>query len=413
MTRDAALLPAWWFTAQVGSLATGVAGLAVLAIGGWFDPHQFFRAYLSAWLFFFGLAAGSMALVMIYHVTGGAWGFLVRQFLEAGMRTFPLVAIGFIPIALGTIYLYPWAQFAAGGPKAVPAVSRLLDFQQIYMNGPYFWGRSALYFVSWLALAWSLDGLSRAQDQVAGRRIATWCENVSGPGLVVYGVTLHFAVIDWIMAVEPPFHSTIFGPMVASSQLQSALALVLLTLAGLAGRAPLAERISPKALNDLGNLLLTFVIVWTYMGWFQYMLVWMANMAVDVAWYTRRLHGGWQWLALALVIFGFALPMPLLLFRWVKRSLRALGLFAGLLLVVQLAFMFMLVEPAFAAGGLAAHWMDFVAPLALGGVWAAWYLTAVTRRPLVPLNDPNAALAAHLRETDEWEASWEEELAHE
>ncbi len=280
------------------------------------------------------------------------------------------------------------------------------------MNAPFFWGRAAIYFVLWLALAWSLDGLSRAQDQVGGRRIATWSENISGPGLVVYGVTLHFAAIDWIMAVEPPFHSTIFGPMVASGQLQSAHALAVLTLVCLANRRPLAERISPKVLNDLGNLLLTFVIVWTYMSWFQFMLVWMANMAVDVAWYTRRLNGGWQILALALTVLGFAVPMPLLLFRSVKRNPRLLGFVAGLLLAVQLAFMFMLVEPAFPTSGIAAHWMDFVAPLALGGIWTAWYLMAVTRRPLVPLNDPNAALAAHLRETDEREAAWEEELAH-
>ena len=219
MTRDATLFPAWWPAVRLGSLVVGFVASALLAIGGWFDPQQFFRAYLSAYLFFFGLAAGSLALVMIYHLTGGAWGYLIRRFLEAAMRTMPLVAIGFLPIALGTFYLYPWARYVADGPDAVPAVSTLLSFQQIYMNAPFFWARAAVYFALWLTLVWCFDGLTRSQDAGGGSRVAAWCENLSGPGLVVYGLTLHFAAIDWIMAIEPPFHSTIFGPMVASSQL--------------------------------------------------------------------------------------------------------------------------------------------------------------------------------------------------
>ena len=162
----------------------------------------------------------------------------------------------------------------------------------------------------------------------------------------------------------------------------------------------------------MGNLFLSFVIVWAYMCWFQYMLVWMANLPVDVAWYMPRLSGPWLWMALLLLLFGFVVPMPLLLFRAVKRSPRALIVLSGVVLVVQLGFMIYLVEPAFAAQGIASHWMDFVAPLAVGGLWVAMYMAGVESRPLLPLDDPNAELAAHLRESDEREAAWEEGLSH-
>ena len=39
------------------------------------------------------------------------------------------------------------------------------------------------------------------------------------------GITLHFASIDWIMSLQPGFTSTIFGPLVFSSQLLSGFAL--------------------------------------------------------------------------------------------------------------------------------------------------------------------------------------------
>src|SRR4051812_31438309 len=91
------------------SLAIGIVASVAVAVGAAFDPAQFFRAYLAAYLFYFGLTLGSMAVLMIYHTSGGAWGYFVRRFLEAGVRTLPLVILAFVPVALGIHYLYPWA----------------------------------------------------------------------------------------------------------------------------------------------------------------------------------------------------------------------------------------------------------------------------------------------------------------
>jgi len=375
-------------------LLVGVVSLAALIAGGIFDPPQFFRAYLSAHLFFFGIGMGSMLLVMIYHITGGAWGFLIRRILEAGMATLPLLALGFVPIALGVGYLYPWAQ-----PNAA-ASSELIRFQQPYMNPPSFAARAAGYFTVWLAIAYLLSAGSRAQDRTGNRWLAWRLDGLSGLGLVVYGITIHFAALDWLMSLDPAFHSTIFAPLMASGHLLSGLALALIVLAAFRRR-------------DLGNLLLSFVIVWTYMCWFQYMLIWIANLPVDVVWYAPRLVGGWKWVALMLLILHFVVPLLLLLQRAVKQNLRALAGVAALLLVMQWVFMVFQVEPAFpTANRLVDHWMDFVAPLALGGIWFGFFLRQLRQHPLLPTHDLNELSAVRLRHTDEEEAALEEALSH-
>jgi hypothetical protein len=398
------VLPERLVACQRCALAIGLVALAVLAVGGFFDPDQFLRAYLAAYLYFFGIAMGSMALVMVYHVTGGAWGFLIRRILEASMRTLPLVAIGLVPIALGVHRLYPWAR-----PEVVET-NQLVRSQQIYMNVPFVYGRAALFFALWLTIAGLLSWWSRAQDRNDDPRLALRLDGLSGVGLVIYGITMHFTAIDWLMSLQPAFHSTIFGPLVVSGQILSGHAFALVVLAILSRQAPLAEIVSPKALNDLGNLLLAFVVVWTYMVWFQYMLIWIANLPLDVVWYKPRLTNGWQWVTLSLLLFHFALPFVLLLFRAVKQNLPLVMSICCLVLLMQLVFMYYQVLPAFDAPALAEHWMDFIAPLALGGLWLAFFVSRLRARPLLPAHDFNKDSAVHLRRSDEHELAWEESL---
>ena len=86
---------------QTRFLAGGLLLLVVSVIGALFNPGQFFRSYLMGYLFWVGLALGSMALVMVQYLTGGAWGVVTRRLLESAMRTLPLLALLFIPILFG------------------------------------------------------------------------------------------------------------------------------------------------------------------------------------------------------------------------------------------------------------------------------------------------------------------------
>jgi len=130
-----------------GALVAGIVAGIACGVAAWFDPASFFSAYLSAFLFFLSIAHGCLALTMVYHLTGGAWGFLIRNILEAGMRTLPLLAILFLPVAAGVNYLLLWTD-----PQAV-AASAELQHKQLYLNIPFFLIRAVLYFLIWLGIS--------------------------------------------------------------------------------------------------------------------------------------------------------------------------------------------------------------------------------------------------------------------
>lgn len=411
---------------QRGALVVGLVALLACIAGAFFSPAQFFRAYLPAYQFYLGIALGSMAIVMLYHLTGGAWGFLIRRLLEAGMRTLPILAVLFIPIACGPGYLYLWAR-----PEAV-ALNKNLQHKMLFFNLPFlypqlplfWWLRVVLYFAIWLTLAYFLSTWSRQQDQTGNPDLPRKFRLLSAPGLVLYGVTITFASVDWVMSLQPTFHSTIFPPLFAIGQLLSGQAFAVLVLAWLVSSPPLADLISLETLNDLGNLLFTFLVMWVYMAFFQFMLVWMANLPEEVIWYLPRTRGGWDGVAWALVIFHFVVPFFLLLLRDIKRNPSALARVAGLLLFMQLVYMYFQILPPFSgrawqrllpdfpADHLSVHWMDFLTPLGVGGLWLAYFLWQLKQNPVLPLHDLNRQEAAHLRQHDQEVVAREEALHH-
>jgi hypothetical protein len=344
---------------------------------------------------------------MIYHLTGGAWGFLIRRILEAAMRTLPLAAALFTPLALGIRHLYPWAR-----PDLV-AASAKLQHESFYLNPPYFWMRAAMYFLLWMGIAYWLSRWSRREDQTGDAWAAWKCRQLSAVGAVIYGLTLHFAAVDWAMSLLPAFHSTIWGPLFALGQLLSALSLALVVLAAQVKRAPLADVVSPKALNDLGSLLLAFLITWAYMAWFQFMLIWIANLPVDIIYYLPRTGTAWLCVIWAVFLLHFAVPFFLLLMRPLKRNADTLARIAGLILVMQLVYMYYQITPMFPADRPIAHWMDFLAPIALGGIWLSCFLRQLGRFPLVAACDREQAAALHLRRLDDEEQAQVEAIAHE
>ncbi|MGH7895989.1 MAG: hypothetical protein ACREQL_15060, partial [Candidatus Binatia bacterium] len=92
------------------ALVAGAVAAVVCVAGAGVDRTQFFRSYLVAYVYWTGAALGSLALLTINHVTGGAWGGAIRRFLEAAVRLLPVQALLFLPIALGLPDLYEWAR---------------------------------------------------------------------------------------------------------------------------------------------------------------------------------------------------------------------------------------------------------------------------------------------------------------
>jgi hypothetical protein len=367
---------------QRPALVAGAAALGACAIGGFFQPEQFFRSYLFAFLFWAGVALGCLAVTMLHHVTGGAWGLAIRRPLESGTRTLPLVAILFLPIAFGLGRIYEWAH-----PEAV-AADPILKHKSLYLNVPFFLGRAVVYFGAWLVLAYFLNRWSLEQDASADRTIARRLQLFSSAGLVLYGLTVTFASVDWAMSLEPHWFSTMYGVLFIAGQGLSAFAFIIAVLVLIAGRSPLAQFVEAKHYHDLGKLMLAFVMFWAYVSFSQYLIIWAGNLPEEIPWYLRRLQGGWGWIGAALVVLHFALPFLLLLPASANRNPRILLGVAGLVLFMRLVDVFWLTRPAFAEGDFHLHWMDLLAPIGVGGLWLAAFFRELGKRPLLPVNDP-------------------------
>jgi hypothetical protein len=175
----------------------------------------------------------------------------------------------------------------------------------------------------------------------------------------------------------------------------AALALAICVGAALVERGGLARVAGADQFHDLGNLLLAFVMLWAYLGFSQFMIIWMENLKEEIPWYLHRTIGGWQVMALALVIFQFALPFVLLLSRTAKRRPRFLAAIAMGILIMHWVDLFWWVAPAFHPQGFYFHWLDLAALVGVGGVWTALFLRYIDAHSLVPLRDPRFAPAAH------------------
>ena len=363
---------------QNRSLIVGVLFLLALIASLFFDRHQFFQAYLVGWTFWTGIAVGSLALLMLQHLTGGGWGFVIRRSLEAATRTLPVMAILFLPVILGAHNVYHhWLE-----PQ-----EEVVQFKTPYLNLRFFIIRAVIYFGVWCALMFFLNRWSLAQDRTADNRYTKNMRLLSGPGMVLLIFTVTFASVDWYMSLEPEWFSTIYGFIWVAAWSLSALAFVIAVMAHLSKEEPMRRIVAPLHFHDLGKLLLALVMLWGYFAYSQYLIVWSGNLPEEIGYYLDRTTGVWGTVIKGITVLHFGAPFLFLLSRNFKRSPRKLVLVALLILVMRAVDLLWMLVPAFGHE----HrwvWLDVIALIAFGGLWLFLFTWQLGKRSLIPINDP-------------------------
>jgi hypothetical protein len=367
---------------QQQALVAGVILLAVAVAGGFHDWTQFFRSYLVGFVFWTGVSLGCMVILMIHHLVTGTWGFALRRLLESGAKTVVLMAALAIPLMMNLSKLYSWANPAAMAGDPMP------PFKRFYLSLPFYLGRTVFYFAAWMILAYLLNRWSSEQDATGDPATAHRLARLSAAGLLIYGLTITYASIDWVMSLEPRWFSTIYGLVFMVTEMLAAMSLVTVLITLLADREPFAKILKPQLFNDFGNLLLMLTMLWAYLSFSQYLIIWAGNVQDEIPWYLKRATGKWAWVALLLIVFHFAVPFLLLLMRFVKRRRSMLCWVAGGLLVMSFVDIFWLAVPSFEPRGPQFHWMDFAILLGMGGLWLSLFLSQLKKRPLMALRDP-------------------------
>jgi hypothetical protein len=368
--------------AQRGAFWVGVIALASCAVGVWLNSRQFFISYLFAYLFWLGLSLGCLCVAMIHHLTGGRWGDVSRRFLEAGYLTIPAMSVLFLPLLAGLHVLYPWAN---PGELVQSDIAR---HRAHYMNIPAFVGRAVIYFAIWIALGGLLRKWSRQQDLTESLAPTRQARALSGPGVILYALTVTFASVDWLMSLETDWFSTVFPVIICGGQILTAFALSVVLLTWFREFPPMLQVVEAGQFHQLGNLLLTFVMFWTYVSFGQLLIIWSGDLPHEIGWYLHRIAGHWEWVIGFIALFNFFLPFFLLLFRASKRKPQALSVLSGVIIFSQIVNWWWVVEPSFFQSDAHIHWMDFAATIGIGGLWMAVFAAYLKSAPLLTKNDP-------------------------
>jgi hypothetical protein len=390
MSKSDLMAPPVAQTMQQRSLVIGAIAAVASVAGAFLAPNSFYSAYLTGFMFWLGLSLGCMAILMLHHLVGGAWSIVIRRILESGMMTLPLMFVLFIPILLNLPKLYFWARPGLTDPKIV-------EIHDIYLNFNGILVRYILYFAIWFGMAYFLNRWSTEQDTIAGQSTLRF-RTMSSIGLVIYSLTISFAVIDWVMSLQARWISTIYGLIFIAGEAMSAFCFCVVIESILGKRKPMSEYLTDTEVHDHGKLILAFVMVWTYFNFSQWLIIWAGNLPEEIPWYVRRMNGGWGEVGLFLVLFQFAVPFALLLSRQLKRKAHTLVRLASWIIFMRMVDIFWHVEPGLSVvrGGsiVALHptfhvsWLHFTIIAGIGGLWMAYFFHNLRSRPLLPVNAP-------------------------
>ena len=91
-------------------------------------------------------------------------------------------------------------------------------------------------------------------------------------------------------------------------------------------------------------------MLWAYFSFSQFLIIWAGNLPEEIPYYLERLHGGWKYLSLVLVIGHFGLPFCLLLSADLKKRPNLLARVAWFIVAIRLYDVIWLVAPGFNQG---------------------------------------------------------------
>jgi hypothetical protein len=369
---------------------------------GW---DHFLRAWTLGTMLTWGLAVGGLALLMVQYCSGGKWGLLLRRPLEALSRTLPVIFVYWLVIALFMKRLYLWAQFPTASDTATNLKDGVLteiqahciDFKRPMLNADMFWGVSLLCFAIWVYYAVRLNALALQRDADSPENTPYWIkkfENISGPGILIYSITMTACAIYWVMSMDVTWFSSVYGLLFLVGQGYLVLAFSIIVAISLSKAEPFKTILRQTEQHDLGKLAFAFVMLNIYLNFGQFLIIWSGNLPGEINWYLDRIRGSWGIVITLDFLFHWVIPFSMLLSRDLKRNKKRLLRVCQWMVFARAFDMFWLIEPNFkdAARNLHFSWgiLEYIAvPAAMFSFWLAYYCTRLKARPLVQVNDPH------------------------
>lgn len=367
-----------------GGLAAGLV-LSLILDGG---ANMFFQAtHYSFWILL-GLSLGSLALIMIHHMTAGAWSFAGQRIFEAFTRSLPVPALMFLVIYLGAVF---------GGHTIFDAwihpEGHVVPQKALYLNIPFWTARAALYFGVWFIIAYLFNKWSRDLETSGDAMITLKFRKAAPVALIAYCLTMTFAAVDWGQSIEPEWFSTMYAPLTWISQGLTTFAATIIILDQLSDQKPLSRYLTVEHFHTIGNFVVAFIVIWTYMSFSQFLIIWAGNLPEEIHYYLDRSQSEFYQGVIALLMLGhFFFPFLILLQRRVTYNVATLRMVCWWVLAMRLVDIFFWFNPAYHPGDTGVPWRDIIvyASVFIGyaGFFFWVFLGQLTKRSLLAMNDP-------------------------
>jgi len=363
-------------------MLAGVLGLVLCAVGLLKNPQGFFGSYLTVFCFFLSITLGSLFFVMLQYLTRSAWSVTLRRIAETLAYNVVFMAVLAIPVLICMHEVYSWSR------PEVMAADPLLQLKRPYLNIPFFYLRTVVYFGGWIVLASFFLRTSRLQDKTGDASLTYRMGRVAAGGMVFYALSETFFSFDWMMSLDSHWYSTLFGVYYFASSAVAIFCVLILIGALLHATGHLRGCITKEHYHDLGKLLFGFNCFWAFIAFAQFLLYWYTNIPEETLFYHQRAVGSWKAVSLLLPWFHFAVPFVYLMSYHVKRNLAALSLGAFGLLVLCFIDIYWLIQPNFHPAGATFGISDIGALLAVGGFYVTFFLHNLRQASPIPAKDP-------------------------
>jgi hypothetical protein len=378
---------------MVPAFGLGVVGLVLTAVGFFTNPAAASFSYLLGFTYWVGISVAALIMLAIFHTAKVKWLIVIRRAMETMAVAVPIFAVLFLAFIPMMKHLYPWVD---GSPLAANIhgieVEHLSHKKHGFLRLDFFTVRQVIYFGVWIFVSQRLYGWSTQQDEAGGLDLTVKQRNFSPGALPFLALTITFAAFDWMMSLTPMWQSTIFGVYYFAGSFLAAFCMLTLVTVNAQGKDLYGSLVKTPHYHNLGKLMFAFTAFWAYIGFSQFLLVWIANIPEEAPWYGLRIFGAWRPLSIAIFLLHFVLPFFTLLSRKLKEKPRMLAVAAVYLLLMHAVDLYWLIWPAFSGeAGPTFHWTLLTAFVGVGGIAVGFALFKARNKYTLPVKDPYIA----------------------
>ncbi|MDH4127224.1 MAG: quinol:cytochrome C oxidoreductase [Spirochaetota bacterium] len=352
--------------------------------------------------YFVGLSLGAIFFIAIQYASNAGWSAVLKRIPEAMGSFLPVGAVLMIIFFFGGMHsLYHWTE-----PTYDPVIANKIK----YLKEPLFLLRIVIFFGIWIFFWWILRRFSLKEDMEANYKHYKDSRKYSIIFIILFAITITYASVDWLKSLDSHWFSTMFGVYAFSGIFIHSLAVITIITILLREKGYLPY-VNDSHYHDLGRYIFAFSTFWIYIGFFQFMLIWYANMPEETAYVVDRVGGSLitakeympiprntlLWLFILNIGVNWLVPFLALMSRDSKRNPLILKIVCAVLIWGHWLDIYILVMPSTQVSVIVIHEIAVFSLVFLGYAALFYYVFAhfLSRANLIPKNHPYIHESTH------------------